>query len=786
GDVAKIIDGFVEQPVLTRFNNRPAVMINVLFTTHPDVVGVANRVKKYIKAKSVNLPAGVELVGWLDLSKSFKSRVNILTNSGLGGLVLVFVLLMLFLRPKIAFWVCTGMLTAFMGTLWVLPMVDVSLNMISLFAFILVLGMVVDDAIVIGESIYSLREQGEHGTEAVIKGTTRVARPVFYAGLTTMVAFSPILFLNGTAAAVMKPLPYVVILTLGFSLIESYFILPAHLRHLKHKGESRMWFNRIIKRLQEKVSSGLNGFIRRFYIPFLDLTLRFKALTVASFVGFWMIVFAFIQGGWVRQDFFPNVPNDYIIADATLTDGVAFERALEVMHQMEDAALGLNAYFKDTVGEEPIVNVFAHAEGNLASLTIDLLPTEERKTEVTTITSKWRDAIGDIADLKDFEISYQSWMRDKPLSFVLASNNPKTLEMASKALEVELAKFAGVSDITDTFRSSRQELEISLKPQAETLGLSTNDLARQVRQAFFGEEVQRIPRGRDDVKVKVRYPYETRKSLQALRDMRIRTSDGTEVPFETVASVKFSKGATAIRRLNRKRVVDVTGNVDRKKTDPGEIVRDIQNRVIPELQNEFPDLEFLLEGDQKEISKFKAGLMRNLVMTIFAIYGLIAIAFRSYTQPLLVMAAIPFGYIGGILGHMVFGLPYSMFSMFGVIATAGVVVNDNLVLIDRINELKQQGLSALDAVRAAAVSRFRPILLTTLTTFFGLMPITFQKAPQAQFLIPMAVSLAFGVVLASIVTLALVPALYIWLDSFHTWRKNLFKRAIPDKGQTNG
>ena len=770
GDVAQVKDGFEENPVITRFNDRPAIMINVFTVTNPDVVGVNKAVKEYIKTTTKTLPEGVELVSWLDLSKSFRSRVSILVQGGIGGLLLVFVLLMMFLRPRIAIWVCAGMFTAFMGTIWFLPFVDISFNMISLFAFILVLGMVVDDAIIIGENIHTVRASGLKGREAAEVGTMRVARPVLYAGLTTMVTFAPIMFLEGTAAAVMKPLPWVVIVTLAFSLVECYFILPSHLAHMKTIGETK----NPITLLQRRIANALQRFIDNVYAPFLSMTLRFKFMTFSIFIAFWMIVFSFVQAGWVRQNFFPSVPNDYIIADVTLTDGIAFERAKAVLEQVEEATLGLNAYYKDKTGEEPIVNVYTFAQGNKVSATIDLIPTEGRKTEVRNISNHWREAIGDITDMKDFEISYQSWRRDKTLKFVLASDSRKTLEAASHDLELELEKFSGVYDITDTLRSAKQEILIDLKPQAETLGLSANDLARQVRQGFFGEEVQRIARGPYDVRVKVRYPADARRSLESLKNMRVRAPDGTQVPFETVANVHFGKGATTIRRLNRHSVVEVTGGINAKKTNPREVVRKVTLTVIPELQKKYPDLEFLLEGDQKEIGIFIGGLKIAGFTSLFGMYVLIAIAFRSYLQPLLVMFAIPFGYIGAVIGHLFFGLPWSMFSFFGVVATAGVVVNDNLVLIDYINILRERGVNVVDAVREAAASRFRPILLTTLTTFFGLMPITFQKAPQAQYLIPMAISLAFGVVLASVVTLVLMPTMYIWMDKFRSWFFGLY------------
>ena len=786
GDVAEVIDGFEEDQLLARFNNKPAILIDILLTTEPDVVEVTKEVRDYIARSGAFLPEGVSLVSWLDLSKTYKGRVNILLSSGASGLVLVFCLLMLFLRPAIAFWVCGGIITSFMGALWILPMMDVSLNMLTLFAFILVLGIVVDDAIIIGESVHSGQESGMKGVEAATHGANSVSKPVMFAALTTMVAFSPILFLDGVAAAVMKPLPIVVILALTFSLIEAFLILPSHLAHMKPSGEAKGFIARGLRTVRQAVSGQLKRFIIKAYMPFLLKTLEKKYLTLSAFVTLWLILFAFVQGGWMRQDFFPSIPSDYIIAEVTLTDGVAFERAEKIMRQIEAAALILSeGGFKEAEdGEEaanPIKNIQTFVKGNKVQIFVDLIPAEERSVDIIEISRRWRQLIGDIPDAKQVDLRYQLRAQSKPLSFVLASNNRRTLEKATAELEAALAKFSGVLDIGDTLRSARQEMVLDLKGEAESLGVTTRDLARQVRQGFFGEEVQRIPRGKDDVKVMVRYPLESRQSLETLKNMRIRTASGAQVPFETVADIKFEQGATEIRRLNRRRVVEVTGDIDIEVTNAQEVIREIEGEVIPALQDKYPDLEFLLEGDQKEIKSFQAGLLRNTAMALLAIYALIAIAFKSYSQPLLVMTAIPFGYLGSVLGHMVFGLPFSMFSFLGVVATAGVVVNDNLVLIDYINQLSAKGEKVVEAVRIAAVSRFRPILLTTLTTFIGLMPIISEESKQAQFLIPMAISLAFGVALSSFVTLILVPNLYVMLENFKAWVKGKSSRTDLQK-----
>ncbi len=779
GDVAQVVDGFEENPVLARFNNKPAILIDILLTTAPDVVDVTEEVREYITQSKSFLPDGVTLVSWLDLSYTFKGRVNILLSSGAGGLILVFSLLMLFLRPAIAFWVCGGIITSFFGAFWLLPLMDVSLNMLTLFAFILVLGIVVDDAIIIGESVHTAQERGHRGVAASIEGATTVSKPVMFAALTTMIAFSPILFLDGVAAAVMRPLPIVVILALTFSLIEAFFILPAHLAHMKPPGEAKGWFTRKLRVVRQAISGRLMQFIVEYYTPFLEKSLKRRYLTVSSFIALWMILFAFVQGGWMRQEFFPSIPNDYIIADVILTDGIAFERAEKVMRQVEGAARALaevdfGVTDENNSGISPVRNIQTYVQGNQVQVIVDLVSVEDRSVDIMEISRHWRRLIGDMPDTKQFDMRYQIRAKNKPLSFVLASNNRQTLEQATAEFAKALTRYAGVFDISDTLRSARQELVLDIKDQAENLGVTTRDLARQVRQGFFGEEAQRIPRGKDDVKVMVRYPLKSRESLETLQTMRVRTSTGAEVPFETVADVRIEQGATEIRRLNRRRVVEVVGDIDHEVTNAQEVIRMVEHDVIPAMQKKYQDLEFLLEGDQKEIETFQTGLLRNTAMALIAMFGLIAIAFKSYSQPILVMTAIPFGYLGSVLGHMAFNLPFSMFSFLGVVATAGVVVNDNLVLIDYINRLCARGEKVFDAVRMAAASRFRPIMLTTITTFVGLMPIITEESKQAQFLIPMAISLAFGVALSSFVTLLLVPSLYLLLENFKRRVKNIF------------
>jgi multidrug efflux pump subunit AcrB len=769
GDLADIRDGFEEVDELSRFNGHPAAAIIVRVRNNPDVVAVNKAVREYVQEARATLPPGVQLDFWLDRSEIFSSRANMLVSSGLMGLVLVFLLLTLFLRPAIAIWVCVGIAVSFLGAIFVIPSTPISVNMMTLFAFVLVLGIVVDDAIIIGESVHVQIQKGLRGDDAAYEGTRRVAKPVIFAAVTTMIAFSPALFIEGSAAKMTLPLSIVVILALAFSLIEAFLILPAHLSHLKPVGKAQPG---TLAAVRQRVANALGNFSTDRYQPFLEKAVRARYLTLAVFVGFWLVIMSFIQGGWVKQTFYPLIPGDNIIVSVTLSDGVSFATSEQVVGQIERAATAVRLELAEQQGEDIVKNIRTFARENNIQVTLELIPGEERDLPIEEITDKWRRAIGFIPDTKAYTFDYHLIDKEPPIKLGLTADDPAVLAAATARVEQKLATYDGLYGINNSQRSARTEILVTAKDAAENYDVGGDELAKQVRQGFFGEEVQRIPRGRDEVKVMVRYPKEERRSLEQINRMQIRVGDDIEVPIGSVASLQFTQGASAIRRLDRRRIVEVTAETDYKAADPYRIVTDIRENYVPGLKKEFPGLDFLVKGEQDSASEFLIALVRLTLMAFLAIFGLIAIAFRSYIQPAIVLSAVPFGLLGAIVGHLIFGVTMSMFSFMGVVAAAGVVINDNLVLIDRINQLRAEAgekLTLAQAVIQAAVTRFRPILLTSFTTFIGLLPIMSERSAQSEYLKPMTLSLGFGVAFASFVTLILVPCLYLVVEDGRDW-----------------
>jgi multidrug efflux pump subunit AcrB len=777
GDVADIRDGFEETDELSRFNGHRAAAIIVLVRNNPDVVSVNEAVRTYAEEARSTLPPGVQLDIWLDRSEVFRSRADMLINSGALGLFLVFILLTLFLRPAIAIWVCIGIGVSFLGAIFVIPSTPISINMMTLFAFVLVLGIVVDDAIIIGESIHVAVESGLRGTDAAYQGARRVAKPVIFAAVTTMIAFSPTLFMDGAAAKMTLPLSLVVILALAFSLVDAFFILPAHLSHLKPLSKTDQMS--VLARLRRGIADSLSNFSQNRYGPFLVKAVRSRYLTLAVFVGFWLVIMSFVQGGWVKQTFYPLIPGDDIIVNVKLSDGVSFSTTEQVVAQVERAAEVVRAHYVEERGEDIILNVRTFARENNILVTMELMSAEARNVRIESISDRWRKEIGFIPDTKAYTFDFHLIDREPPVKLGLTADDPEVLNAATAKVEAKLATYDGLFGINNSQRSARTEILVTAKPAAENYDVDREQLARQVRQGFFGEEVQRIPRGRDEVKVMVRYPVESRSSLEQINRMRIRVGDDVEVPIGNVANLKFTQGMSAIRRLDRRRIVEVTAESDYKRADPHAIVTDIRENYVPGLKKEFQGLDFLVKGEQDSASEFLTELVRLTLMAFLCTFGLIAIAFRSYIQPAIVMTAVPFGLLGAIVGHLLFGVTMSMFSFMGVVAAAGVVINDNLVLIDRINQVREKQPDMATAVIEAAISRFRPILLTSFTTFAGLLPIMSERSSQSEYLKPMTLSLGFGVFFASFVTLIMVPCLYLVVEDARAWIQRKRGSAQP-------
>ncbi len=770
-DVANVVDGFEDVDFSGEFNGQPGVLVTVYRVGEQNILEIADSIEKYIAMKSTKLPEGISLNIWQDKSEYFKSRMYLLTRNALTGLFLVFLILVLFLRFRLAFWVSLGIPVSFMGAFWLLPHVDGSINMISMFGFILVLGIVVDDAIVVGENIHKFHLKGQLGLQGAIAGAQDVSRPVIFAVLTSVVAFMPILFLPGADGNLWKVIPQVVILTLLFSLAECLFVLPAHLATIKTHERKETRFTRF----QQHFSNWLDHVIDDVYRPVLSKVLHWRYVTLSAFVGTFIVFVAVLYAGCVHLLFFPKVEGDIAIASVSFSQGTSVEKTAQAVDKIEAAALQLKKQLKLRTGEEQIENIIStvgiqtmNRSGNkgahVGEVALALRASENRQIESSEILTLWREAVGDIPAVT--QLTFQSSLRDSgpAISIDLTGREPQALMQAAKSLKNKLQQYAGTYDIQDSFDSGKKEIRLHLKPEAQYLGVNAKKLAQQVRQAFFGEEVQRIQRGRDDVRVFVRYPKNQRQSVYFLENMFIHLDNGVDVPLSEVAEIEYSSSPSEILRIDRKRIISVSARVDESQAVPAQIKESLNQEFLNKLSEQYPSVSWSKSGSQKNQDEIISAMLRGFILAMIGIYALMAIPFKSYTQPLMVMTAIPFGLIGALLGHILLGLDVSLLSLSGMIAVAGVVVNDNLVLVDYINRKREAGVELGAAIREAGAARFRPIILTSLTTFAGLTPLMLERSVQAQFLIPMAVSLAFGVMFATIVSLLLVPASYFILE----------------------
>lgn len=761
-DVATIRDTFEDIDVDIEFNGQRSLGLNVYVTTSPDVILTTDTVKAWVAERSQTLPEGVSLEFWQDPSKSFKERVRTLVSNGLGGLVLVIVVLMLFLRPMLAFWVSVGIVVAYMGTLFVLPYTGQGLNMISLFAFLLTLGIVVDDAIIVGESVHSAQSRGLSGEHGALVGARQVVKPVVFAVISTMVFFAPMFFLPGEWGPASMGIPVVVCLALAFSLIESLLILPSHLAHMKPEPDTppTSWLGRT----RRACADGLSWFANDCYRPFLEKCLRNHAMVGGFFLVMLCLSLALFGGGYLKSAFFPRVNSDFVVGNIEMPQGGAFSDTQAMRDRMINAAEEIKASYNTQprfAETGAIDNILGVAGGNKIDLVMqtvsDDLDTEE-------VAKRLRERLGDLSEAKDVRFDFTIRDPGKPITLQFASDSIADLELLAGEVRSSLARYPGVFDISDSFDAPLEELVLSLKPAAENLGITLADVATQIRQAFYGEEVQRIPRDGEDVRVMVRYPESERRAIANINSMYIRTSSGREVPFSTVATYRVETGYQSIERVNRLRTLEVAADVADDGAPPRAIVESILQNDGPMWLQMYPGLSINMDGELQEEIEFQQAMVYLGMLSMLVIFGLMAIAFKSYWQPFLVLTAVPFGLMGAIFGHWMLGWQVSMFSIMGVIACAGVVVNDNLVLIDRINNLRAEGMDLESALLQGATDRFRPIILTSVTTFVGLVPIMLETSVQAQFLIPMVVSLSFGVMFATGVTLVLVPALYLLGD----------------------
>ena len=784
-DVASIVDGFAETDQFSRFDGKPTVIVKVSRVGDENALKIAEDVKSYITEAQRRLPDGITLTTWADFSRILQGRLDLMLRNGQMGSLLVLLSLTLFLRLRLAFWVALGIPISFLGAIGLMPSIDASINLISLFGFIVVLGIVVDDAIIVGENIYRHYQMGKNGLRAAIDGAQEVAVPVIFAVLTSIAAFSPLLMVPGQTGKIMKLIPQIVILALVFSLIESLLVLPAHLGHLRMQRENEEKGNTRWHRFQSFFSKGLASFVDKYYRPTLERALEWRYATLSSGFATLFITVGLVGGGFIKFVFFPPVDADNVVAVLEMPRGTPAEITAEAIAKIEKAGMEIRKeiqtdapeqIFKHmlaSVGNQPSVRVQQQNSGgnggafsaaHLGEVNMELTPAESRSVTASEVSRRWRERVGSIPDARTLTFSSNLFSLGDPINIQFAGQSYDELQTVATKLKTRLDEYPGVYDIGDSFRPGKKEIKLTLTKAAETLGLTLGDLGRQVRQAFYGEEAQRIQRGRDDVKVMVRYPATERRSLGDLENMRIRTPAGAEVPFSVAAEAEIGRGFASIQRQDRQKVVNVTADVDLKVTNANEIIADLTATVLPEILQDHPRVRYSLEGEQREQAETMSGLGGSFTLALMLIYILLAIPFKSYTQPLIIMSAIPFGIVGATWGHLIMGMDLTVLSMFGVVALTGVVVNDSLVMVDFINRNRDAGKSTFESIREAGSQRFRPILLTSVTTFLGLSPILLEKSLQAQFLIPMAISLGFGVLFATFITLILVPVLYFILD----------------------
>ncbi|MEA1968734.1 MAG: efflux RND transporter permease subunit [Thermodesulfobacteriota bacterium] len=812
-DVAEVVDGFEDTDIKARFNGMPAALVQVNRTSSQDVITIAKAVKQYVAQQRFSQPEGVSLACWYDLSEMVQGRIDLLLKNGAQGILLVFIVLALFLNLKLAFWVAAGIPISFMGAFIVLHYLGASINMLSLFGFIMTLGILVDDAIIVGENIFSHYSRGKSSKDAVIDGLKEVGGSVVMAVTTTIVAFMPLMHIAGIMGKFIAIMPQTVIAILVLSLVEALVILPAHLDHAL-SGESKTtfffswhtWIRNRVDTLQDK-------FIRKLYTPLLKYAVTNRYLTLTFGMGILIISIGVVAGNHVPFVFFPKGDSDWVIAEIGYPLGTPFETTENSIKHLEKSAFQLNSIFgervdssddlkgglkvnlknnrKDEINNDLLVNVFSlvgviprrdwkigQSGGHCGEVWIEIQSAEKRPDlSVTEVLAKWRSLAGKIAGTETLTFSsLEGGPGGNPIEIQLSVGEREhfdQLQAAANDLKKEISTYPGTFDITDNFRPGKMEKRISIKQGAKSIGVTMADVAKQIRQAYYGDEVLRVQRGKDDVKVMVRYSEKERQEEASLDEMRIRTRDGREIPLMEVASLKEQKGYSVINRVDRKRVITVIADIDENRANAREIVNDLKKGFFKKLVQKYPGVNFDLEGQAKRSKESLDSLKHGFLFAVMGIFLLLASQFGSYLQPGIIMMAIPFGLIGAIIGHFVMGLAITMLSIFGIVALSGIVVNDSLILIDFINSRAKKGEEFFSAVIESGKSRFRPVILTSFTTIAGLSPLLFERSFQAQFLIPMAVSISFGLVAATFLTLLYVPALYMIMEDI---RKTSFFR----------
>ena len=804
GDVATVVDGFEDADLITRFNGERAAFLQVFRTGNEQVLRNVEVVKNHLDTEfRPSLPEGIQVGIWQNEAENLQSRLNLLIENGILGLLLVIATLMLFLNPRLAFWTSVGISLAFVGTFGVMYLTGTSINLISLFGFILSIGIVVDDAIVVGENVFAEQEKGADPTDAAVIGTSRVSGPVIFAVLTTVAAFMPLLFIEGILGKFLGDIPFIVIVVLLLSLVEVLFILPYHLSNVKKTpAEDESALIRRLKRVQQRFADALNRFINGPLKRALQYSTKHYGVALCAGFATLILVGGFIAGGYVRFSFLPSIEGKLVTAQLELPVGATASETQRITDRLEtvgrETAADLQADLPDShpqivrnvftsIGQQPQANAGPADAGSnlidprLAEVSFELIDPEERDITASAFEQAWRERFTQPAGIRSLTFSADVVNLGDPVAVELAAADAATLDDAVAALQDSLRQFGGVFDVESNQQAGKREVQLNLRPQARTLGLTLSDLAQQVRAGFFGAEAYRLQRGEDEVQVFVRLPENERQAITDLEAYRIRTPNGAFVPLGDVATAEIGFGPSQINRRGGRRVITVTADVNEEIVTGQEVNGVLESRVIPAMQGTFAGLDFSFEGEQREQQQALGSLVVGFAIALFAIYALLAIPFRSYIQPLVIMSVIPFGWAGAILGHLLLGISIGLLSIFGFVGLSGVVVNNSLVYIDFANEEFASGKSWSEALVAAGQSRFRPILLTSITTFLGVFPIIIETSVQAQFLVPLAVSLGLGILLTLPVVMLLIPAFamlqYRLTEYLYT---NILDRPMPE------
>lgn len=763
GDIADIRDGFEEETESELyFNGRRALGLAVFQVGDERPLDIVRTVRAYIDEREASLPDGISITAIRDHSVSYRDRMTLLLRNGAMGLLLVLILLGLFLNPRLAFWVALGIPISIIGSLLLLPVANASINMVSLFAFIVTLGIVVDDAVIVGENVFHKIEQGMPRIDAAIAGTKEMAVPVLFAVITNIVAFAPLLFVPGMTGRFFGVLPAVIIAVFVVSLVECLFILPAHLGHGRRLADDRtgrgpLW---LLQATQRGFSRGFDWVGRTLYQPLLRQAVCHRYLTIAGFVAGLAVVWAWYDSGRLEFNFMPQITEDRIDCEILLPFGASFDETRRISAHVEQA--GMRAVER-AGGPGLLVGIerwMGRHGTNSADVNITLVPQSEREITPAEFTDIWREEIGDIPGLESLFFEFVVGPGTQRLTIELSHPEPGILEKAATELAARLASYQGVTEIDDGFTAGKPQIDFTLRPEGRSVGLTPDFMGRQIRDAFFGAEALRQQRGRDEVRTMVRLPREERRSLHYLEEFIVRSPDGTELPLAQAVDLRQGRAYTRIIRVDAKRVLNVSGEVIPELANADRIRIDLINGFLPELAAQYPGLNYSFEGRHRERVDALNSLFNGLLLAMLGIFCLLAALFRSYVQGILVMSCVPFGVAGGLVGHVVMGYDLSVLSIFGLIAVCGVVINGALVLTVTMNNAVRAGTPLPEAVEQAGLRRFRPILLTSLTTFIGLAPIIFETSIQARFLIPMAISLGYGILFSTAVILLFVPALH--------------------------